>query len=74
MTDKKLLDLEEYTKDKLKEIINQIDKLKTNNSENNNTVQLRTNKSNNILSFNSYKEKTTSLSNNNLNLKNEKKK
>ena len=73
MTDKKLLDLEEYTKDKLKEIINQIDKLKTNNSENNNTVQLRTNKSNNILSFNSYKEKTTSLSNNNLNLKNEKK-
>ena len=73
MTDKKLLDLEEYTKDKLKEIINQIDKLKANNSENNNTVQLRTNKSNNILSFNSYKEKTTSLSNNNLNLKNEKK-
>ena len=73
MTDKKLLDLEEYTKDKLKEIINQIDKLKTNNSENNNTVQLRTNKSNNILSFNSYKEKTTSLSNNNLNIKNEKK-
>ena len=73
MTDKKLLDLEEYTKDKLKEIINQIDKLKTNNSENNNTVQLRTNKSNNILSFNSYKEKTSSLSNNNLNLKNEKK-
>ena len=73
MTDKKLLDLEEYTKDKLKEIINQIDKLKANNSENNNTVQLRTNKSNNILSFNSYKEKTTSLSNNNLNIKNEKK-
>ena len=73
MTDKKLLDLEEYTKDKLKKIINQIDKLKANNSENNNTVQLRTNKSNNILSFNSYKEKTTSLSNNNLNIKNEKK-
>ena len=73
MTDKKLLDLEEYTKDKLKEIINKIDKLKANNSENNNTVQLRTNKSNNILSFNSYKEKTTSLSNNNLNIKNEKK-
>ena len=74
MTDKKLLDLEEFTKDKLKEILNQIDKLKNNNTENNNnTVQLRTNKSNNILSFNSYKDKTTSLANNNGNIKNEKK-
>ena len=73
MTDKKLLDLEEFTKDKLKEITNQIDKLKAYNLENNNTMQLKTNKSNNILSFNSYKEKTTSLSNNNLNIKNEKK-
>ena len=63
MTDKKLLDLEEFTKDKLKEIINQIDKLKINNSENNNRVQLRINKSNNIYS----------LSNNNLNIKSDKK-
>ena len=75
MTDKKLLDLEEYTKDKLTEIINQIDKIKMNNMENsnNNGVQLKTNKSSNILSFNSYKDKASSLSNNTLNIKNEKK-
>ena len=60
MTDKKLLDLEEFTKDKFMEIINQIEKMKNTNNDNNN--QQKINKSN-ILSFSLYKDKANSLSN-----------
>ena len=60
MTDKKLLDLEEFTKDKFIEIKNQIEKLKVLNPENN---QQRSCKSNH-LSFNSYRDKGTNISNN----------
>ena len=60
MTDKKLLDLEEFTKDKFIEIKNQIEKLKVINPEN---TQQKTSKSN-MLSFNSYRDKGAILPNN----------
>ena len=60
MTDKKLLDLEEFTKDKFIEIKNQIEKLKEIKPDNN---QQKTIKSN-ISTYNSYREKGNSLINN----------
>ena len=60
MTDKKLLDLEEFTKDKFMEIKNQIDKLKVVNPDVN---QNKLGKSN-ALSFSSYRDKETMFSNN----------
>ena len=53
MTDKKLLDLEEFTKDKFKEIKNQIETMMTANHDNNQQKQSKTN----ILYFNSYRDK-----------------
>ena len=60
MTDKKLLDLEEFTKDKFMEIKSQIEKLKVVNPDVN---QNKLGKSN-ALSFNSYRDKGTIFSNN----------
>ena len=76
MTDKKLLDLEEFTKDKLTEIKNQIENLKTTNTQNNNNNnnnQQKSIKSNNIMTFNSYMEKGNTSTNNNttINTRNE---
>ena len=75
MTDKKLLDLEEFTKDKLIEIKNQIEKLKPTNTQNNNNNNInnqhKSNKPNNIMTFNSYMEKKNISTNNNNNTKNE---
>ena len=59
MTDKKLLDLEEFTKDKFMEIKSQIEKLKVVNPDVN---QNKLGKSN-ALSFNSYRDKGTMFSN-----------
>ena len=60
MTDKKLLDLEEFTKDKFMEIKSQIEKLKVVNPDIN---QNKLGKSN-ALSFNSYRDKGTMFLNN----------
>ena len=60
MTEKKLLDLEEFTKDKFMEIKSQIEKLKVVNPDVN---QNKLGKSN-ALSFNSYRDKGTIFSNN----------
>ena len=60
MTDKKLLDLEEFAKDKFMEIKSQIEKLKVVNPDVN---QNKLGKSN-ALSFNSYRDKGTIFSNN----------
>ena len=73
MTDKKLLDLEEFTRDKLTEMKNQIEKLKPKNSQNNNkniVNQQKSTKSNNIKTFNSYIDKGN-ISTSNNNIKNE---
>ena len=59
MTDKKLLDLEEFAKDKFMEIKSQIEKLKVVNPDVN---QNKLGKSN-ALSFNSYRDKGTMFSN-----------
>ena len=63
LTDKKILDLEEFTKDKFIEIKNQIEKLKGINPDC--ISQQKTNKSSNIMTFNSYKDKGKIFSNNN---------
>ena len=60
MTDKKLLDLEEFTKDKFIEIKNQIEKLKEIKPDNNQQKAIKSN----ISTYNSYREKGNSLINN----------
>ena len=58
MTDKKLLDLEEYTKEKIIEIISQIEKLKNNNNKNSIKNSIKKKSYNNIANM-SMKEKNT---------------
>ena len=64
MTDKKLLDLEEFTRDKFNEIKNQIENLIVIKPNNNNPKKLT---KSNTLSFNSFRDKGAFLSNNNKN-------
>ena len=70
MTDKKLLDLEEFTKDKFIEILNQIESMKHINNINNDTNNIK--QKVNTLSFNTYRDKGNSLSNskNDININN----